>query len=241
MARRAEAALACTLTLCALATSTRAQTPSPVTPTQTRAARAVRIDGLAALVGGLTPGPDVAAILRSDVELRARLALSARATDEVVMGELPQSLLRATLDALIGEHLIAREAQRVRVAQPGRRRVALERKRIERAAGGTDRVHALLAKMGATNDELDAIAERRALVGAFLQANLEGETVVTNAQVEREYTQREAQFEGRPRREVLRELRAELARRALDAAVHRWVEMLGKRTPVRIHADYDDA
>jgi len=98
----------------------------------------------------------------------------------------------------------------------------------------------LLAALGATSNEVDAIAQRRALVGAFLQANLEGETVVTDAQVERAYAERQAEFVGRPRGEAMRELRATLARQALDLAVHRWVSMLGKRTPVRIHATYGD-
>jgi hypothetical protein len=38
--------------------------------------RGVRVEGIAALVGGASPGPGVEIVLRSDVDLRARISLA---------------------------------------------------------------------------------------------------------------------------------------------------------------------
>lgn len=75
----------------------------------------VRADGIAAVIGGSAPGPSVDVILRSDVELRARIALSGQSERATGFEPLPLPLLRAALDQLVGEALIAREAERVRV------------------------------------------------------------------------------------------------------------------------------
>jgi hypothetical protein len=99
-------------------------------------------------------------------------------------------------------------------------------------------LQALLAELSASADELDAIARRRALVGAFLSANLEGVTVVTDAEVERAYAEERGAPEGPDREAALTELRARLAREALDRTIERWVAVLRSRTPVRVHVSY---
>ena len=58
------------------------------------AQEAVRLDGLAAVVGGEGPGPGVDVILRSDVELRARIALSGRTRGPLPLGAIPAGLNR---------------------------------------------------------------------------------------------------------------------------------------------------
>jgi hypothetical protein len=201
-------------------------------------AAAVRIDGLAAVVGGNAPGPGVDAILQSDVELRARIALAGRSTEQVEHGPIPSSLLAAALNETIGEHLIAREARRVQAVAPGNADVARERQRLVVAAGGQERLRALLSLLSATPEELDVVARRRAVVGAFLSANLEGVTVVTDAEVERAYEAEKRALAGRDREDALRELRARLAHAALDRTVERWVTVLRSRTAVRIYVQY---
>lgn len=199
----------------------------------------VRIDGVAALVGGASPGLGVDVILRSDVELRARMALSGRTTGELPLGRLPAPLLKATLAEIVGEHLLAREARRVQVGNVAASDRATERAHLVRGAGGDERMGALLRVLGVGAGEIDAIAERRALVAAFLRANLEGATVVSAAELERAW---EAEREGIPPEEhptVLKALRARLAREALDRAIARWVGVLTARTTVETYADYD--
>lgn len=198
----------------------------------------VRLDGLAAVVGGHAPGPGADAILQSDVELRARIAWSARGTADPARDPLPARLLSAALQEITGELLIAREARRVQAATPSGADVERERRRLLKSAGGAERVQALLVGLSASVDEIDAIARRRALVGAFLSANLEGVTVVTDAEAERAYEHEKSEFEGRDRQAALSELRSRLSREALDRTIERWVAVLGSRTPVRVYVAY---
>jgi hypothetical protein len=86
----------------------------------------------------------------------------------------------------------------------------------------------LLSDLGAREDELDAIARRRVLVAAFLRVNLEGVTTVTQAELEQALSSRQ---EGMS----LEQLRADLAKAALERAVKRWVVMLRARIPVRVY------
>lgn len=203
----------------------------------------VRVDGIAAVIGGPAPSADVEVILRSDVELRARMALAGGDTTELPLGPLPLNLLAATLREIVGEHLIAREARKLQAATAGASERAAEHARLVLALGGGARVQALFTALGADPAELDAAAERRALVSAFLRANLEGATVVTDAQVERvlasEHADGEVPTTPDARELERRAIRARLSREALDRAIERWVSVLGARTTVQIHADYD--
>jgi len=230
MVRRTALALALLLLLLLLALSS----PAGAQPR-------LRVDGIAALVGGAAPGRGVTTILRSDVELRARIALAGEAPDQPLpIGPLPGSLLRASLDEVIGEILIAREAERVRVALPAGARVARERARLAESAGGAERLRDLLRALGASPDEIETIARRRALVTTFLEANLEGTTVVTDAVVEQTYAAGGHPFEDQPLDQVLEQLRAYLARQAIDHAVGRWVTVLRERTPLRILTSFGE-
>ncbi len=199
-----------------------------------------RADGIAAVVGGAAPGPGVDLVLVSDVDLRARIMLSGRLDRPAAGMPVPPSLMASTLDQIVGELLIAREAERVRVTPPGPAALAAERARLQQEAGGVTTLTELLRRTGATRREIGAIARRRALVAAFLQANLEGTTVVTDAEVERVYEAGEHPFVGRPLVEVQRELRALIARQAIDLAVRRWVNVLRARTVVTLLVHFDD-
>jgi len=198
----------------------------------------VRLDGVAAVVGGSTPGANVEVVLRSDVELRARLSLLAGLRDASEIGPLPSSLLRATLGELVGEQLIAREARRVQAVTPSAADVERERARLVRTAGGRARVDGLLRSLSASADELLAIAQRRALVAGFLSANLEGVNEVTDSALERALEADPSLLEGRTRAQARAVLRARLSREALDHTVARWVAVLRARTEVHVYADY---
>ena len=159
--------------------------------------RRTRVEGVAALVGGASVGAGTRAILISDVELSARIRLSGQAA-RLPIGPIPDALLEATLDELIGNALIAREADRLRAGDPEPAAIARERARLVTLAGGAPRLGALLEAIGATDAEVDALARQRAYVDAFLRANLEGSTVVSDAQIQRVYDEGEHPFVGRP-------------------------------------------
>lgn len=202
------------------------------------ASAAIRVEGVAAAIGGTaTERADV--ILLSDVELRARLALLGRDPEQALHRELPRGLLSAALRELIGEHLIAREAERVQIAQPTAAGVAEERLRTLISAGGLERVTALLEQLGASASELDASAERRALVGAFLRANLEGTTVITDREIDEGIASGGVRYAGVPPQVARAEVRAQLSRAALGRNIERWVRVLRARVPVRIYAAFE--
>lgn len=198
----------------------------------------VRVDGVHVVVGALAPGPNVILILQSDVELRARLSLLRGAGEAAALGPLSAELLRATQQELLGEALIASEAQRLSLAVPASNAVLRERQRFVTSAGGREVVFGLLNRLGVSLKELDAIALRRVVVADFLNANLAGTAELTPAEVDRAYEVAEHPFKDRPLSEVRDALRAFLAQRALEQAVSRWVEGLKQRVPHRVLVAY---
>lgn len=193
-----------------------------------------RVDGVAAFVGARAPGPDATVILRSDVELRARLLLAGRSPASPAAGALPTGLLEATLQTLIGEALIVREARRIRIGTVRETAVAAERAHLVDMAGGVGRMLSVLKRVGATEGAIGQIARQRAIVAAFLASNLEGVTEVTQAEVDAALV---AAGAGDPAEVSVAERRlvaARLSRAALHRGVERWVRVLRARVPVRI-------
>lgn len=218
---------ALTAFVCLLATIASAQ-PATVT---------TWMDGVAAVVGGSGAGPDVDVILRSDVELRARILLSGE-RGRLVEGPIPDYWLAQALEQMVGESLIAREAERVRVVTPTLADQRAERAHLEELAGGAQQLATLMALMRVSQSEIDLIVKRRALVAVFLTANLERVTTITDAEIERAYEQGRAQWPDRSLDSMRELLRAQLAREAMQGTVAQWVKTLRERTTVRMVADY---
>jgi hypothetical protein len=208
-------------------------------PSAAGAASLVLIDGLAAVLGDPSALEEPRAVLRSDVELRARLSLLAHDSNRALFGELPGSLLRATLDQLLGEQLIALEAERVQIAKPRPAEVAAELAAIERESGGRRAIMQLLARLDASHLELESMAERRALIGSFLRANLEGVTVVSEREIDERMRADGARLEGQTPRAARELIRAVLAREALARNIEHWVRVLRARTRVRVFAVFE--
>lgn len=208
-------------------------------PSAAEASETLLLDGLAAVLGGTDPLDPPRPILQSDVELRARLSLLPHDSERALFAELPRSLLRATLDQLIGEQLIAIEAERVQIATPRAADIARELSNIEREAGGRRALVRLLARLDASQVELEAMALRRALISAFLRANLEGVNVATDAEVDARLRAAGDSFVTDPResRESARSaVRALLEQEALTRNIEHWVRVLRARTRVRVLA-----
>jgi len=205
------------------------------------AAQAIRAEGIAAIVGAPTPRAGAQVLLLSDVELRARMRLAGQRQGPIVLAPLPGSLLAATLDELLGEALIAREAERVQLASPTDRDLREERRRLEALAGGEQRFGELRAALSVSDQEIDAIVRRRATVKVFLEANLQGAATIDDATIDRVYESGEHPFQGQSLEDIREPMRVWLARRALDRSVRRWVEVLRARTVVRVLAPYAEA
>jgi len=196
----------------------------------------VLIDGLAAVLGGTDPLDPPRPILQSDVELRARLALLPRDSERALFSELPRSLLKAALDELIGEQLIAIEAERVQIAVPRPSDIARELANIEREAGGRRVLVRLLARLDASQVELETMALRRAVISAFLRANLEGVNVVTDAEIDARMRAAGTSYVDESPEAARAAVRADLEQEALTRNIEHWVRVLRARTRVRVLA-----
>lgn len=203
---------------------------------------AQRLDGVAAVVGGLAPGPRVLAIYRSDVELRARLALLREGTLRQALSVPPVALLRASLAELVGEALIAVEAARLNLSRPGPEALMEERGRLlgERS-GDASSTRELLHALGVGERELTAWVERRATVNSFLQANLEGTLDASSSELERLFESEDHPFRGQPLELARERFAAWLAQQRMQRAVERWVSTLAQRTPHRVLVSYDSS
>jgi hypothetical protein len=196
-----------------------------------------RAEGLAALVGGSATGPNVDIILRSDVELRARIRVSGANIETSPSGPIPNALLDASLNEIIGEYLIAREAVRLKIKRPSPAKVTDELHRIEQTAGGPARLRSLLNAFSVSQAEIEEVAQRRALVAAFLSLNVSDATIITDAQIEGAYKQADEKIKQQDATLAADLLRARLTRNAIDQTVASWIKVLRARTPVYVFRD----
>ena len=196
-----------------------AQTPAPLPA-----------EALVAIVGAETPQDGTDSVLLSDIDLRARLDLGPSG----VTIPPTRALYAATLDEMLGEILIAREAHRLNASEPSEAEVRRQRERLIATLGGEPALTHLLERLGADRSEIDVIARRRAVVDAFLHANLDGNTIVSDARVEELFASGEHPFAGMTLELAREPLRAWIAVRALSSDVARWVEVLRQRTIVRV-------
>ncbi len=196
----------------------------------------VWLDGVAARIGEGSV-ESVAVILHSDVELRARMAVLATDPVRAAAIELPAGLLAAALAELIGEQLIAREAERVQLADPSTADVSRELSRL--LAGHAGQLEALTERLGVERRELELIARRRAIVAAFLRANLEGATTVSEQEVDERLRASSARLPGEGESEARARIANTLAKEAMRRNIERWVRVLRSRVPVRVLARYE--
>ncbi len=200
-------------------------------------AGAVRVEGVAALIAGEGTRVPPVVILLSDVELRARLRLAGQREGIDASVPLPASLLRAVLDEMIGEALLAREAERTQVAEPTAAALEAERRRLWALGGGRARTQTLLGQLGADEDELSRMAERRAQAAVFLESNLQNGRVM-DAEIERVYASGEHPFLGQDLEEVREAMRVWLLRGRVASQVAQWVATLRERVHVVVRAPY---
>lgn len=187
-------------------------------------------EALVAIVGADTPQDGTDLVLFSDVDLRARLDLGPSGVSVTPT----RALYAATLQEILGEILIAREAQRLRASEPSPAEIRTQRDRLVATLGGEAALAALLGRIGADPAEIEAIARRRAVVEAFLRANLAGTTTVSDARVEEVFAGSEHPFAGMTLEQAREPLRAWIAMRSLSQDVARWVAVLRERTPPRV-------
>jgi hypothetical protein len=236
-----------TLALLVVATAARAESAGSernaqgllaAEPGAQRAQRVNRVDGVAAVVGALTPGPAALVILHSDVELRARMAMLRQSDVRTALGPLPEGVLSASLKELLGEALIAVESARLNMAEPAPGALADQRTQLVGTPSWPTPARELLDALGVNERELSAWAERRAVVDAFLQANLEGTLDVSDEELAKAFANEAHPFQGEPYAQAQPRFRLWYSQRKLQQAVERWIVSLSQRTPHRVLARY---
>ncbi len=194
----------------------------------------VRIDGIAALVGGRSPGPGVDLVLHSDIDLLARLRLARERPDFPLEGAIPARLRVAVRDGIVNEVLIVREARRVAAPEPDDTVLREERQRLSRQAGGERTFREIVAALHVSSEEIDAIVARRAAVAAFLRAQLEEGLEPSDAEVEAFFNTGEHPFPGAELADVREPLRLLLRQERVTRELRRWVEVLRARAIVHL-------
>jgi hypothetical protein len=155
-------------------------------------------------------------------------------SDDALLQALGPELLRATLAELLGEALIAVEALRLGLAQPTAGEIRDQRARVA-AAGRSERAfQELIDALEVAPEEIDEMATQRAVVGAFLAANLEGTIEVSESELVRAFETEEHPFLGLPYAAERVHFAAWLQQKRLQAAVGRWVLSLKERIPHRV-------
>lgn len=197
-------------------------------PQGAHAAEFHALDRVVAVVGGRSPGPGVRLVLHSDVDLRARLALLADGDPDALTRTLPNSLEAAVLSQILGELMLATEAERLSMAPPEPAALALERGRLALSVGGERALLAAIDALQVPPEELAAVVSLRATVGGFLDANLERISVsdadVTAALAELPEAERDDP----------EQVRARLRQERIEAAVASWVTTLAQRVTHRV-------
>jgi len=195
-------------------------------------------DGIAAIVGSTVPSKESEVILRSDVDLRARLLLLGRGGAETLERELTGALLAEVLRSLIDEALIIFEARRIDLPAPSQADIARERARLISAAGGEARIKQLMRRLSLRESDLTRIAQRRARVVGFLTAHLGDEGVVTEQALRERFEGGDHPFVGLSFEDAAAGLRLMIRDERITQAVADWVRVLRERVRVVVRARY---
>lgn len=195
-------------------------------------------DGIAAIVGATVPSKESEVILRSDVDLRARILLLGRGGVETLERELTDAFLAEVLRSLIDEGLILYEARRIDLAPPSQSDISRERARLVSAAGGEARLKELMRRLNIREGELTRIAQRRARVVSFLTAHLGDEGIVTEQALRDRFESGDHPFVGLSFEDAAAGLRLMIRDERVTQAVADWVRVLRERVRIIVRARY---
>lgn len=194
-------------------------------------AERVRVDGIAAIVGGTAPGPGDIVILHSDVDLEVFLA---RARSGVPLDASASADERESArERLIGRALLVHEAMRLRLDDVDASRLQVEWRRFFERHGGARSVEAVASRIGVAADELDPYVRADAIARGFALSGADQGGVVTDLEIEAAWEIGDHPFVGMDLDSVREPLRALLIERRVETESARWIERLRERVVVR--------
>ncbi len=168
----------------------------------------------------------------------ARIALVSRGATAAATGPLDAEALRAALDWLLDQMLLADEAARLRVDEVPRDDVVAERRRVEKQFAAPAEYARFLAESDLTEDELVVTLARMVRVQRYVASRVGRVARVSDDEVDRWLRERGAAAGPGPAREAAR---AQLAEERTRAQVKELLSELRARAEVRIISPPRDA
>jgi len=194
-------------------------------------AERVRLDGIAAIVGGTSPSAAAVVLLHSDVELEVVLGRARSGADTSTPATNDER--EAARERLIGRALLVHEAKRLRLDVVDDAHRTVEWRRFFELHGGARAVEAIASHLSLGPDELDRYVEADVIARGFALASAEQGGVVTEAEIEATFESGQHPFVGMDLESVREPLRALLLERRIETESVRWIERLRERVVVR--------
>lgn len=161
----------------------------------------------------------------------ARIALVSRGAIEAASATLDRAALRAALEWLLDQMLVADEATKLQLAEVDREAVLAELRRFQGRFASAALYARFLERAELTEDELVATLARMARVERYVQSRVGRTALVGDDEVDRWLRDRGARGAGAPAREAAR---AALAEEKATGHVRELLDELRGRAEIRI-------
>jgi hypothetical protein len=169
-------------------------------------------------------------VTRTKLVEEARIALVSRGATAAAAGALDREALRAALEWLLDQMLVADEVQRLRLDEAGRDELLAELRRFQARFDAPAGYERFLAETELTEEELVATLSRMLRVERYVQSRVARAARVSEADVDRRLAERGAPASAEARDAA----RAELAAERAGAQVRDLLAELRARAEIRI-------
>ncbi len=206
-----------------------------VTAPAARAADAAPVEQVISVVRSPATG-QTRIITQTKLVEEARIALVSRGAVAAAVQPLDAAALRAALEWLIDQTILADEAARLQVADVDRADVDAELRRFRERFARPEDYRAFLEATELTDEELRVTLRRMLRVQRYLDGRVARAARVREADVEAYWREHAADFDGRPLASVRDAVRAHLADQRIQSEVKAVLAELRGRTEIRILA-----
>jgi hypothetical protein len=204
--------------------------PAPAPATPPRPAEGRVVDEIVAVVRNPASSPPRVVTLTKLTE-EARIALVSRGATEAATGPLDRAALRAALEWLVDQMLVADEASKLRIDEVDREAVAGELRRFQARFPTFAAYERFLEQGQLTEDELVATLARMIRVERYVQSRVGRAARVGDDEVDRWLRERGASGAAAPVRDAAR---TQLAEERAQAQVRELLSELRGRADVRV-------
>ena len=176
-------------------------------------------------------------ITLTELKEEARIALVSRGAVAAAVLPLDDAALRAALEWVIDQTVLADEVSRLQVFDVGRAEVLEERNRFRARFSRPDDYTAFLVRLEMSEEDLLAVLRRMVRVQRYLESRIHLARI-QDAEVEAYWKEHASQFEGRDLASVHELIRAHLATERYKVDVKAFLAELRSRTEIRVLARF---